>query len=156
MSIKKAEPADFPTVKNIVQTTIAAVYPHYYPAGAVSFFAAHHNDANIMNDIEAERVYICRSANGEAVGTVTVKANEICRLFVLPGYQGKGYGRELLDFAEAVISAKYDEIRLDSSLPAKAVYKKRGYRDVEYHIIRTDSGDYLCYDIMTRRVNGET
>lgn len=151
MSIYKAESTDLPTVKNIVQTTIAEIYPHYYPAGAVAFFAAHHSDDNIMSDITAGRVYICRSANGEAVGTVTVKANEICRLFVLPEHQGNGHGRELLDFAEAEISANYNEIRLDSSLPAKAVYRKRGYKDLEFRTVKTDGGDYLCYDVMSRR-----
>lgn len=44
---------------------------------------------------------------------------EICRLFVLPAYQGVGYGREMLDFAEKIISAWYSKVVLDASLPAK-------------------------------------
>ena len=40
------------------------------------------------------------------------------------------------------------EIVLDASLPAKRIYRKRGYVDAEYHTIQTDSGDFLCYDVM--------
>ena len=37
---------------------------------------------------------------------------------------------------------------IDASLPAKPIYKKRGYRETEYHTIRTRKGDFLCYDVM--------
>ena len=39
MKITAASEADFDTVKNITQQTIKAVYPHYYPKGAVEYNA---------------------------------------------------------------------------------------------------------------------
>ncbi len=152
MSIIKADISDFETVKYITTETINSIYPRYYPKGAVDFFLNHHNDDNIKKDIESGIVYLCFDGGNDAVGTVTVKENEIGRLFVLPKYQGKRYGRELILFAEKEISRKYDEIVLHASLPAKAIYLKRGYEETEFHSIKTENGDYLCYDMMIKRI----
>ena len=149
MEIIRADQNTFDVVKHITQATISAVYPRYYPSGAVEFFKNHHNDGNILNDIKKGIVWLL-SDEGTFVGTVTVKDNDINRLFVLPGYQHKGYGRYLIDFAESEILKKYDEIQLDASLPAKKIYLKRGYTEIEYHQILTPSGDYLCYDLMRK------
>lgn len=136
-------------VKNITQITIRAVYPKYYPQGAVDFFSAHHSDEKILADISAGFVYLLKSGN-EYAGTVTVSENHINRLFVLPEYQGKGFGRALMDMAEELIFESYDKIELDASLPAKRIYLKRGYIETEYHIIDTPYGDHLCYDVMVK------
>lgn len=150
MSIKQAYKDDLQVVKYITIETINQIYPHYYPKGAVEFFIEHHNDTNIANDIANGIVYLCKNDDGQVVGTVSLKENDICRLFVLPEYQGKGYGRELLDFAENEIAKKYKGIMLDASLPAKRIYLKRGYVEKESHIISTNYGDFLCYDIMVK------
>ena len=41
--------------------------------------------------------------------------------------QSKGYGKQLMDFAEKEISKVSNRIVLDASLPAKRIYIKRGY-----------------------------
>ena len=152
MSIWQAVLADLSTVKYITELTISEVYPRYYPKGAVDFFIEHHNEEEILNDIKKNRVFLCSDASRNAIGTVTVKDNEICRLFVLPVHQGKGYGREMLDFAEKRISGQYSKIVLDASLPAKQIYLKRGYREIEFNIITTRGNDFLCYDVMEKQV----
>lgn len=152
MSIKQALLSDLSIVKNITEITISEIYPHYYPKGAVEFFLAHHNETNIACDIGQNRVFLCLDGKQNAVGTVTVKENEICRLFVLPQYQRNGYGAELLDFAEKRIACQYSKIKLDASLPAKAIYRKRGWQESEFHSILTDYGDFLCYDVMVKKV----
>lgn len=151
-TIRLAKNDDFTAVREITRATIAAVYPHYYPAGAVAFFLAHHNDAAIQRDIAENRVFLYISDNGTPAGTVTVSENEIGRLFVLPTYQGLGYGRELLVFAEKTVAAQYAEAVLDVSLSAKAIYLRHGYRTIDYHTIQTENGDYLCYDTMKKCV----
>lgn len=151
MNIIKALPEDFDVVKSITTETITSIYPKYYPKGAVDFFLSHHSDENIKNDIASGIVYILID-EGKTVGTVTINKNDIGRLFVLPEYQKKGYGKALMDFSEKIISAKYNEICLSASLPAKQIYLKRGYKESEYNIIHTDNGDYLCYDYMKKKV----
>ena len=150
MKIIQATADDFETIKQITQTTIRAIYPRYYPAGAVDYFCRHHSDESIKADIASGKVYLFCD-DEMYVGTVTVSRNGINRLFVLPEYQHRGYGRTLLDFAERKILTQYDTIRIDASFPAKQIYRKRGYRETEYHMIQTGNDDYLCYDVMELR-----
>ena len=63
------------------------------------------------------------------VGTVTIKGDAVNRLFVLPSYQSKGYGSHLMDFAENKIAERFSHVHIDSSLAAKEMYLKRGYRE---------------------------
>lgn len=149
MGIIQAEKVHTDIVNFITQETIDIIYPKYYPMGAVRFFKVHHNDSNILTDIENKYVYLLQKEN-VFVGTVTIKDNEICRLFVLPNFQHRGYGQQLLDFAESKIKDNYSKILLDASLPAKRIYQLRGYREIEYHQIKTENGDILCYDVMSK------
>lgn len=148
--IVKAQTSDIKIIKDITTNTITHIYPQYYPKGAVEFFLEHHNEGNIAKDIEQGIVYLCKDEHANSIGTVTVKKNEICRLFVLPEYQGMGYGRELLNYAEDLIMKAYGQVVIDASLPAKSIYLKRGYVATEFHSIKTSNGDYLCYDVMTK------
>ena len=147
--ILKAEEKHLNIVSKITQQTINEIYPHYYPIGAVEFFKAHHKNSNILADIQEGIVYLLKD-NDDFVGTVTIKENEICRLFVLPKFQHKGHGKELIGFAESEILKNYEEIILDASMPAKKIYKMRGYKETEYNQIITESGDVLCYDVMKK------
>ena len=147
--IRQVKTTDFDAVKHITQTTIRAVYPKYYPEGAVDFFSQHHSDGRILAELEAGKVYILET-DGRLAGTVTIDTNHINRLFVLPDCQRKGFGRMLMDFAEEKILAQYGKIELDASFPAKQIYLKRGYKETEYNIIETGNGDKLCYDVMVK------
>lgn len=147
--IRRAVPEERDIITELVRETIKAVYPKYYPPGAVKFFLAHHKPEKKASDIEEGKVYVILQ-DGVIVGTVTIDGNEIARLFVEPSKQGKGYGGQLIDFAENTIFGYSETVRLDSSLPAKSIYIKRGYKEKEYHKILTDNGDYLCYDIMDK------
>lgn len=147
--IRRAALSESDIIAELVSETIKTVYTKYYPAGAVKFFLAHHKPEKIASDIEAGKVYVL-AADGVIVGTVTIDGNDIARLFVKPSEQGKGHGGRLLDFAENIIFGYSETVRLDSSLPAKTIYIKRGYKEKEYCKILTDSGDYLCYDVMER------
>lgn len=147
--IRSAVLTESDKITELVRETIKAVYPKYYPAGAVEFFLAHHKPEKIASDIEAGKVYVILQ-DGVIVGTVTIDGNDIARLFVEPTKQGNGYGGKLIDFAENMIFGYSETVRLDSSLPAKSIYIKRGYKEKEYCKIFTDNGDYLCYDIMER------
>lgn len=150
MQIVRATQEQIELVKEITHKTITEVYPHYYPNGVVAFFQSHHKTENIKKDIDAGIVYLLM--NGEkGIGTVTMRGNEICRLFVLPKWQHQGLGRQLLDFAEEIISKQYAEIMIDSSLPAKQMYLKRGYIATETHTIVAGNGDVLVYDVMIKK-----
>lgn len=150
MEIRHALSTDAKKIHELSHRTIQHIYPHYYPQGTVSFFLAHHSAERIAEDILQQQVFVLMEET--LLGTVTLKDNEICRLFVLPEYQGKGYGRMLLDFAESTISTHNELIRLDASLPSKIIYLNRGYREVDSNCISAENGDYLCYDVMEKGI----
>lgn len=133
----------------IVETTIKAVYPHYYPPGAVHFFLDLHSEQKLAEAMYTDEIYIA-AVQGEIVGTGSIRGNAICRLFILPEHQSKGYGSRLMDLLEDRVSAKYQSVHIDASFPAESMYLKRGYRIVSYEKIRTEGGDFLCYHTMKK------
>lgn len=152
MGMRQATLEDLSIIKSISEVTITEIYPRYYPKGAVVFFLEHHSEENILNDITKNHVYLCFDISQNVIGTITVKDNEICRLFVMPTYQGMGFGTEMLDYAEKIISKQYSRVVLDASLPAKKLYLKRGYKETDFNVITTRDNDFLCYDIMEKKV----
>ena len=149
--IRKALADDLHTVFEIVQTTIAEVYPHYYPAGAVHFFQEHHSTAHIAEDIAKGCVFLL-CIGDVPVGTVTVNEYEINRLFVLPAFQGRGFGKQLMEFAESEISAHYEFAELSSSFSAQEMYLRYGYIPFEFRKIACQNGDWLCYSQMRKEL----
>lgn len=81
-------------IAEISREAIQTVYPLYYPRGAVEYFLNYHSLDNIRKAFEKEEVYLFIVEN-RAVGTGTIRNNEICRLFILPKFQRKGYGSRL-------------------------------------------------------------
>ena len=137
-------------VAAIVKETIQKVYPHYYPSGAVQFFLDLHSEARIEEVMYSEEIYLV-VVRGNVIGSGSIRKNEICRLFILPEYQGKGYGSRLMDLLEARIFENYPKVHIDASFPAKSMYLRRGYQIISYEKIETENGDFLCYNTMEKR-----
>lgn len=149
MEIRQAVLEELSLVGEITRRTIREVYPHYYPAGVVEFFLGWHRDECILPDLRAGQVYLLLE-DGVALGTVTLHGEEITRLYVLPECQGKGYGSALLGFAEKTVGEARGRIVVEASLPAKALYWKRGYRVTNSLTERQENGDVLCWDVMEK------
>lgn len=149
--IQKTTKSHLTTILHLTHTTITTIYPRYYPQGVVDFFLHHHSLSNIQADIDAGLVWLLEE-DGQPIGTVTIKENAINRLFVLPEYQGRGYGSQLMDFAEQKVGERFESVHIDSSLPAKEMYRKRGYKETKTCHIQTDNGDVLVYDEMEKKL----
>lgn len=149
MELIKASDEHFYITKWIVKNTIETIYPNYYPKGAVEFFLSHHSDDAIKNAIINGTVYLIHD-DDKIVGTGSIEGNEIKRLFILPQYQGKGYGTGIMNELEKIIFSNYPEACVDASLPAYEMYVHRKYVPVEYHRIKTENGHYLCYHLMKK------
>lgn len=149
--IRLAEITDLKSVLQITGDTISEIYSHYYADGVVDFFLKHHSRENVLSDIENGIVWLLEE-DGCLVGTVTIKENAVNRLFVLPEYQSRGFGSRLMDFAEEKIAENFSRIHIDSSLAAKEMYVKRGYKEKKTCRIEADNGDILVYDEMEKPV----
>jgi len=151
MKIIQAEKNDLSIIQQIVYETIRLIYPNYYPLEVVDFFIDHHRGENILKDIEEEKVYLLVMGNGECIGTGTIVDNFINRVFILPKYQGKGYGTFLMDILEEYLSSYTDEIFVDASLPGIRMYQKRDYEVVEFIEEVVDNNRILFYPLMRKR-----
>lgn len=152
MELIKASDEHFDIIKEIVKNTIETVYPNYYPKGAVDFFLEHHSDDAIKSAISNGMVYLFQ-VNDKIVGTGSIEECKINRLFVLPEFQGKGYGKYIMNELEKIIFVNYLEVFVDVSLPAYEMYVHRGYVPVEYHRIKTKNNHFLCYHVMKKLNN---
>lgn len=136
----------------IVHATIDYVYPKYYPNDVVQFFKDHHSRTNIMKALQDEYVLLLE-LDGQVLGTGSLLKNEIKRMFILPEYQGKGYGSLLLEKLEDKARVDgYEMCVLDASLPGHSLYVKKGYNQVKQNRIITESGCVLCYSEMTKAI----
>lgn len=136
-------------IHKIVQNTIKTVYPKYYPAGVVDFFCELHSEENIKKDIADGRVYALYDKE-VLVGTGSFHENHITRVYVLPQFQGRGFGTYIIQQLENKIRMNYDCAVLDASLPAVMLYEKLGYKTVSHQRYELNDGAMLIYEIMKK------
>lgn len=136
-------------ISNLVQRTIKEVYAKYYRDEVVSFFCEWHNTKRIADDVAAKKVYVIFD-NDSIVATGTADGEHITRVYVLPKYQGRGYGSAMMDFLEQKTIKGNGEAWLDSSLPAGKFYHSRGYVTKEHREYTLDNGKILEYEVMQK------
>lgn len=136
-------------IHEVVQRTIKTIYPKYYPAEVVDFFCGLHSEDAIAKDIENGSVGMIR-ADGRIVATGCFVENHITRVYVLPEYQKRGLGTQIMKTLEARIGEAHDSVYLDASLPAAALYKKLGFHTVKHERYPVENGVVLVYEIMEK------
>ncbi|MDE6111732.1 MAG: GNAT family N-acetyltransferase [Eubacterium sp.] len=138
-------------IYNLVQQTIKAIYPKYYPQEVVDFFCELHSVDNIRKDIKKQTVFTLYD-NDDLVGTGCLSENHITRVYVLPEYQGKGYGTYIIKQLESEIKKEYDCAVLDASLPAVMLYEKLGYNTVNHNKYPVENNVVLVYEVMEKKL----
>lgn len=136
-------------ITNLVQCTIKEIYAKYYRDEVVSFFCKWHSKIRILEDVEAKKVYVMLD-NDKIVATGTADGEHITRVYVLPNYQGCGYGSTIMDFLEQKIIKENGAAWLDSSLPAGKFYHSRGYVTKEHREYELDNDKILEYEVMRK------
>lgn len=155
MKLMLAKNCDAQRVYALVQETIRMVYPKYYLKEIVDMFCEYHSCENIIQDIEEGNTYILVE-NGEIVGTGTKNGNHITRVYVLPGYQKKGYGTFIMNQLEEMIRENYNCVNIDASLPACRLYYRLGYQTVDHGIWECKNGVVQVYEIMNKQLIDES
>ena len=154
MEFKLAKKSDAQKVYALVQETIKVVYPKYYLKEIVDMFCEFHSQEAVLRDIEAENTYILLE-NEEIIGTGTKNENHITRVYVLPGYQKRGYGTFIMNQLEEKIKEKYDCVDIDASLPACRLYSHLGYKTIDHGIWECKNGVIQVYEIMKKQLINE-
>ena len=136
-------------IRNILHTTIKSVYPQYYPKEVVDFFCKHHSAEHVKDGIATGRMGVL--TDGEIfVGTGCYYENEITGVYVLPEYQGKGYGTMIMDYLEKKILKYHDTVLLDASLAAVFLYEHRGYNTIGHGKYDLENDVKLVYEKMEK------
>lgn len=151
MNIKLASQEEIEIVLHIVHNTVNSIYPNYYPYEVADFFIKHHSLESIKKDIEKGSVYLIMD-NDSYVGTGTREGRYIGRVYILPEFQGKGYGAAIVNFIESEIFKEHTSAYLEASLPSYSFYLKNGYKPIEYHRFNVDNNRVLCYYVMEKEL----
>lgn len=152
MDFQLANKNNLEQVYELVQETIQSVYPKYYLPEIVDMFSEYHCKEHVLQDILARNTYILLQGD-TLVGTGTIQENHITRVYVLPRFQGKGYGTYIMNRLEELIKEHYDTIDIDASLPACRLYQRLGYQTVDHGIWECKNGVIQVYEIMKKKLN---
>ena len=151
MRFIKAEQKHLDRAEYIVHSSIETAYSPCYPREVVEFFLhVIHTRENISRDIDAGTLWLMEE-DGVLFGTGCLRGDEIARVYLLPDYQGRGYGSRMMDFLEK--SAVTDTVQLSPSLPAEAFYRKRGYRLLSHEDCPLGNGVVLSRDTMVKTLH---
>lgn len=141
-------------IHHILHTTIKTVYPKYYPGEVVDFFCRHHSREHILEGIASGNMGVL--ADGDVlIGTGCYDKNHITGVYVLPEYQKRGCGSQIMDCLEAEIAKQYDTVLLEASLSAVFLYEHRGYRTVGHGIFEFENDVKLVYEIMEKKLKAD-
>ncbi len=154
--IRKFESSDLDDVKSLIYRTIDVCYRPVYNEESVNFFKEWHCGEHILED--AKEGYTIVLEKGDVmVGTGTILADEIKRVFVGPVFQKNGLGRLIMrKLEEKAVSSGLSTVKLDASLPSKKFYDLLGYITLEQTSLEVDNGKRLDYFKMEKSLTGAT
>ena len=94
----------------------------------------------------------CVDGEPVATGMLDPAHREVGALFVLPGFIGRGFGRQMLEHLEQVaLELGIEEVVLDATLNAADFYRSRGYEGSEQSIYHSPTGlDLACIPMVKR------
>ncbi len=152
VEIKKAIENDMNSVYKIVNKTINEIYYKYLSNAIIDYFFDLHSEEKILNDIKNQNVYVFQD-HGETFATATCEENLIKRLYVLPEFEGNGYGSSIMDFLENKISANYAYSLVDGVDSSMKFYLKRGYYTIDNIITDVGNQQQFYYERLRKDLN---
>lgn len=132
-------------LQDMIQETIGASYPSYYPDRAVQFFRDYHSESNIHKRYELGKIVTIKKS-GEFVATGSLVGNEISGVFVRASQQKMGFGTQIMRaLEEHAANTGIKEIVLHVSLPSRNFYEILHYDISPPLHLDVGDGQYLKY-----------
>ena len=99
-----------------------------FPGGVIAELKKCRGTAEHVAELITNENFFVADEKNLLKGVVSIKDNEITKLYIDPQYQGKGLGRRLFTHAEAFIKAKgyEDMFAVTATLAAVPFYEKMG------------------------------
>jgi len=157
--IEKFNINDLDELHSLIVHTIKSCYFEYYPKEAIEYFISYTSKEGIEKDSADGYIIVIRNEN-EIIGTGTLINTHIKRVFVNPTYQGKGYGKIIMnELEEQAKKNGYKIVEIHSSLFAKKFYDSIGYKMFKIGKIKVENNEILYYQRMAKALinaNSET
>jgi GNAT superfamily N-acetyltransferase len=152
-SIRQFVKSDLSIIKNLIYSTIDMCYGDVYTQEAIHFFKNFHAPEKILDD--ANRGFtLVMMRQGQIMGTGTLIADRVYRVFVLPGFQKCGYGKKIMTLLEGMARLYgFEKVMLESSLVSKRFYEDLGYETIHKSFIQLPKGKRLDYLEMQKSLN---
>lgn len=148
--------ADLDTIRGLVYSTIDACSSDVYPQEAIQFFKDFHAPEKILNDANIGFMLVMEWQD-QIIGTGTLIADHVYRVFVLPAFQKRGYGKHIMSRLEGMAESNgIDTVKLDSSLVSKRFYDDLGYKTTRETFIELSNGKRLDYYEMQKQLKRGT
>ena len=152
MKIREFRKTDLAAVKGLADETIDICYTGVYCAEVVQFFKDWHTKEKILQNA-ADGFTIVLEQSGRIVGTGTIVADEIARVFVNPEFQKRGFGKLIMDKLEGkALSTGAGLVKLDASIPSKKFYDLLGYITLEKTFIEVENNKRLDFYKMQKNL----
>jgi GNAT superfamily N-acetyltransferase len=143
--IRDYEEKDLGSLEYVVHRTIKESYNEFYPPEAIKYFLELHSKENMGKDIPKGRTIILRLKD-KIIATGSIVEDEIKRVFILPEYQGRGYGRKIMKMLEKTALDKgVRRVKLCASLPSKDFYLMLGYTILKFTHLPVENDKKLEY-----------
>jgi GNAT superfamily N-acetyltransferase len=129
----------------LVHRTIDYSYVGFYSEQAIAYFKNFHSKEKIIEDA-ANGATVILFDDSRSIGTGALLGPEIRRVFVFKEFQGRGFGKRIMDYLEKIALGKgIKKIILCSSLASKAFYDHIGYVTFRKNCIYLKDGKELGY-----------
>ncbi len=150
--IRVAKSEDIDNLEALIQKVLIESNAEDYPKNVIDFMCSYYSKETIQKKFNSKITWVLEEKESEVsnpLGTISLCEDEIQALFVDAKTQGKGYGRQLLEVAEAYAKEEgIDSLRLSASLTAKIFYEKMNYEHVELE----DDPDFGQAYLMTKKL----
>ena len=146
--IRRATADDVETLSALIARTVIVSNTPDYEADAIRMLQEFARPASVAERMAGRDCFVAVDGD-KVVGTISLGGDRLRQTYVAPEYQKHGLGRRLVEHLEAhARSLGVMELRLHSSLTARAFYARLGYEAVEYqpHDVPTW--------LMTKRLDG--
>jgi putative acetyltransferase len=123
-TISPVQTEDFPRVVEVWEASVRATHDFVSEADIQIFKPL------VRDGLPHVETLVCmRDADGQVVGFVGVKADEVEMLFVQPAWRGQGIGRQLLTYAVTTLGATILDVN-EQNEQALGFYLRMGFEVV--------------------------
>ena len=140
--IRAATADDAAAISALVHQSVRQGNADAYPPEIIDVICANFSPEKVLRRM-AEREVFVGEVDGQVAATVSLRGDKLYSLFVAPGRQGLGLGRQLVEHIEATAARRgVRALRLSAALSARPFYERLGYRLVTFEP-RDDGSTWL-------------